>query len=376
MKDALGYYEILQVRPNDDFEEIKHSYRDLAKVWHPDNNHDKDTTDIFQKLSIAYDVLSTPQTRLVYDILSMVYTKDNYPDVDAMVPITNNDDGVDVEVVNLKEVMSWIVGYKQKNKYKVASYKEAIKLNAMVALVNWFAGWWHPKGFFLNSKAIVYNFKNPTSKAETLKIMLHNMIAYAKKTQNLQAVKCAIKARSMVDASGKKLIDEYVSVFNIRTTAPKKWNKLSLKLVQCMFPVVLLVALLGFNNAKIVTDSQLWSIFSKSEHINYYQKVNTGYGQSVDDVVVGKVVSVPLDKSDDSKLYHLTEKTEVMYGPSEKFDIIKTLDAKTTVRLTGYTPDNIWARIMIDNGDSGFVYYKLIKQGIGKEIPFGSSIIE
>lgn len=65
-----------------------------------------------------------------------------------------------------------------------------------------------------------------------------------------------------------------------------------------------------------------------------------------------------------------------MYGPSADFDVIKILPAATTVRLTGYTPDNVWARVMIDNGETGFVYYEDIAQGIGKEIPFGSSIIE
>ena len=65
-----------------------------------------------------------------------------------------------------------------------------------------------------------------------------------------------------------------------------------------------------------------------------------------------------------------------MYGPSDDFDMIKVLDKGTTVRLTGVTPDREWARIMIDNGESGFIHYDTIKQGIGNEIPYGSSIIE
>ena len=64
-----------------------------------------------------------------------------------------------------------------------------------------------------------------------------------------------------------------------------------------------------------------------------------------------------------------------MYGPSEEFDAIKTLKKDTTVRFTGYTPDNVWARVMIDNGELGFVPFSCVEQGIGKEIPFGSKII-
>ena len=376
MKDALGYYKLLQVPTNADFEVIKHSYRDLAKIWHPDNNHEQNATDVFQKLSVAYDVLGTPQSRLIYDLMSMVYNQNNYPDLDAIVPISDGDEGIDVEVVNVREVMSWGIGYKQNNRYIVASYKDAVKLNAKVAIVNWLIGWWHPKGFFLNIKAIAHNFKEPTSQVDTLRIMIHNMIAYAEKSQKSEAVNCGIKARSMVDEYGKKLIDEYLTLLNTQASAPKKWNKAVLKLVQCIVPLILVGGVLITNKTKFVTDSQMWNIFSKSERINYYQKVNTGYGQSVDDVVVGRVVSIPVDKSDNSKLYHMTEESKVMYGPSDNFDIIKVIPEKTTVRLTGYTPDNVWARVMIDNGESGFVYYDTIKQGIGKEIPFGSSITE
>lgn len=72
-------------------------------------------------------------------------------------------------------------------------------------------------------------------------------------------------------------------------------------------------------------------------------------------MLVGKILTIPVDKSDRSKLYHLTSETEVMYGPSDEFDVMKKVPAQTTVRLTGMTPDNVWYRIMIDNGEMGFV---------------------
>lgn len=373
MKDALGYYEILQVSQYTDMEVIKRSYRDLAKAWHPDNNHDENATDIFQKLSIAYDVLGNPQNKLIYDILSLVYTKENYPKIDAMLPYTEDDNGVDVKVVNLKEVVSMFVKCKQGTRYKVTTYNGALKLNAKVALVNWLLGWWHPKGFLLNIKAIADNFNNSTSDEETLKIMLHNMIAYGNKSQNVLAAKCGIKARALLDDEGKKLVDEYVTNLNVRVSPPARWNVLGLKAVQFIMPVILILVLLkvlGFG------DSIIWKIFGESKKINYYQTVNTGYGKSVDDVIVGKVISIPVDKSDEAQLYHLTKEAKVMYGPSEDFDMIKVLEKGATVRLTGFTPDKEWARIMIDNGDSGFINYKIIKQGKGNEIPYGSSIIE
>ena len=372
MKDALGYYEVLQVSTDADFETIKHSYRDLAKAWHPDSNPAENATDIFQKLSRAYDVLGAPQSRLVYDILSLVYNQNNYPDTDAIIPYSEDDEGVDVSVVDLTEVISKINSYKQQQKYKIATFKTALKLNAEVSLINWLAGWWHPKGLFLNIKAIANNFKNPISKHETLKIMLHNMVAYAKKSQYILSAKCAVKAKTMLSDQDKKLVDEFISSFNVRVAAPKKWNETALKLSQCILPFTIFIALFGSGLSEI----KIWNILGKKDNINYYQTVNTGYGQSIDDVVVGRVISIPVNKSDTSQLYHITDVANVMYGPSDEFDIIKSIENGTTVRLTGITPDKRWARVMIDNGETGFVHHDIIKQGIGNEIPYGSAIIE
>ena len=376
MKDALGYYEILQVSTDADLETIKRSYRELAKIWHPDSNHAENATDIFQKLSIAYDVIGNQQNRLVYDILSIVYNQENYPDIDAIVPYLDDDEGVDVCSINLTEIISKLISYKRLHISKVATYKKALKLNAKVSLINWFAGWWHHKGLFLNIKAIADNFKSPVSQSETLKIMLHNMIAYAMKSQHILSVKCAMKAKSMLSEQEKKLIDEYISSFNIKVAPPKKWNEQYLKLSQCIVPLGLVLALIIRIFGADISESEMWKLFEKRGNINYYQTVKTGYGESVDDVVVGKVISIPVNKSDDSQLYHLVEDTKIMYGPSDDFDVMKKISEGTTVRLTGITPDKRWARIMIDNGETGFVHHEIIKQGIGNEIPYESAIIE
>ena len=68
--DPLGYYEILAVNFDAEEKQIKQNYRDLAKKWHPDHNTDPEALDIFQKISVAYDILSDPDKRLVYDLLA------------------------------------------------------------------------------------------------------------------------------------------------------------------------------------------------------------------------------------------------------------------------------------------------------------------
>ena len=59
-----NYYELLQVTKNATEEEIKKSYKLLAKKHHPDKGGDKET---FQKIQEAYDTLSDNEKKQQYD---------------------------------------------------------------------------------------------------------------------------------------------------------------------------------------------------------------------------------------------------------------------------------------------------------------------
>lgn len=62
------YYAILNVTPQATPEEIKKSYRQLAREYHPDKNPDPTSTNKFQDISVAYENLSDPTKRRRYDL--------------------------------------------------------------------------------------------------------------------------------------------------------------------------------------------------------------------------------------------------------------------------------------------------------------------
>lgn len=66
---GVDYYRILGVDKNAKDDELKKAYRKLAMKWHPDKNpnNKKEAEAKFKQISEAYDVLSDPEKRAVYD---------------------------------------------------------------------------------------------------------------------------------------------------------------------------------------------------------------------------------------------------------------------------------------------------------------------
>ena len=61
------YYKILGVAKGASDEQIKKAYRKLALAYHPDKNRTYDAEEKFKEIAEAYEVLSDPERRRVYD---------------------------------------------------------------------------------------------------------------------------------------------------------------------------------------------------------------------------------------------------------------------------------------------------------------------
>lgn len=66
--DSRGYYAILGVSQSTNFQEIKKSYRKLAKKYHPDKNKSPLAEETIKKINEAFEILSDRRKRKQYDL--------------------------------------------------------------------------------------------------------------------------------------------------------------------------------------------------------------------------------------------------------------------------------------------------------------------
>ena len=64
---SKSLYETLEVSENASQDDIKKSYRKLARKYHPDVNKQKEAEEKFKEINAAYEILSDPQKRAQYD---------------------------------------------------------------------------------------------------------------------------------------------------------------------------------------------------------------------------------------------------------------------------------------------------------------------
>ena len=380
-RDSAGYYKVLNLTSNATADEIKQNYRELAKKWHPDYNKSEEAMEIFQKISVAHDILSDDKKRLTYDLACIAHGAENFPDIFSLKVYTNQHGQEDVSVreVDIEEQQGWIIGDKKNKKRLICSEKEAEKEYLKSSVKNWLLGWWTLKGFVENIRIIRSNIKTVGGKKEeNLQLLVHNALAYDQEGKAQKARTCAFLAQAYADADDKNLIDKFIKQLpQTQEISVQPWNENRLKLVQFVFPFMMLILIAGGIIIKR-TDILEGYYLMKGDEIDYYQQVRMQGGSSVDDMVVAKILNINSDLGSTKMLYHVKSgySANVMYGPSDDFDKIMILANEATVRVTGISPDNAWYRIMLDNGDMGFIRTEFLEKGIGAEIPEDSKIFE
>jgi curved DNA-binding protein CbpA len=86
--DPKGYYAILEVSQHATYQEIRRSYRKLARKYHPDRNHSSFSEDMIKKINAAFETLSDREKRHQYDIMDYFNSVDK--DMDYNFSYTSN----------------------------------------------------------------------------------------------------------------------------------------------------------------------------------------------------------------------------------------------------------------------------------------------
>ncbi len=123
MSSKRDYYEVLGVSRSASQEEIKRSYRRLAKELHPDRNKSPDAEQKFKELQEAYEVLSDPKKRKNYDEFGFnsEYTDSNF---------TNFNNGFSSAFggfTDLEDVLGQFFGSSFNSSFKKNSYQKSYR---------------------------------------------------------------------------------------------------------------------------------------------------------------------------------------------------------------------------------------------------------
>ena len=124
----MSLYDILEIKPNATKIEIKKAYIKLAKLYHPDKNINKDSTEKFKTIQSAYEILINDASRLEYQRLDH---KDRYNFNSLFNKILNNNldisefmnYGINISKIDLDYIKNNFINF-----YKNLNIKELLDL--------------------------------------------------------------------------------------------------------------------------------------------------------------------------------------------------------------------------------------------------------
>jgi len=373
--DALGYYAVLEVHPTADGAAIKRQYYDKAKYWHPDHNENPRALEMFQKVSVAYDVLKDEEQRMIYDLLSCVYDEKDFPPLGSLKIYKNQSERDDKALRVLRQ--RTVKGGKVRESKDICNIREAGNMVLSTSINNWLFGWWGKSGYTVNKEAIKFNLRAVSAdNYDSLKLLVHNAIAY-KQENNKEMAWIYAKQAEMMAQNFDYLRQKLISFANNLGFKPEKtvkiprWNSAELVRRQYLFPTVLVLSLL-FGVMLLFVGQGLLN-FQKAENGYYEERVLSGRVVA-SDMVETKIIKEDSDPFSKEHLIHLTADCTIYNGPDPRYSPLTEGKAMQTLRITGYTPDKKWYQVILDNGEMGFVEKIKTKKGEGSPVPFGSHV--
>lgn len=222
-RDPKGYYSVLGVPYTADFSQIKAAYRSRAKDLHPDQNPDANAAAGFGLLNEAYTQLSDPESRALYDTVSLETPRATQ--AAAVEPIVCSRCGqvtAQPRYAIFFTVSSFLIGTIRSPVQAIlcsgCAEKEAYRATA----ITWVTGWWgFPWGPIYSVQAIFTNMMGGKKLADVnSRIMAHQAWYFASRGKMEIAQAVAVEASELartvpLEAGGDQIrsnVDDLVSI--------------------------------------------------------------------------------------------------------------------------------------------------------------------
>ncbi len=365
--DPKGYYKILGVSFDANLKEIKKSYREKAKYWHPDKGMIEDAENKFKLLSEAYENLSDEILRALYDLSSISSINHIQAEIcDKCLNEQNNS-----LYINIKTNIGFVFYQKRKNTEEILCNKCARKKASFANIINVLLGFISifPWDWFYNIKSILTNNSFSDKPADNLGLLTTKACNFYKERDYENAYYCLIEARKYTKNKDIiSLIDRITSDSEYNKNIFAIWNKPLIKLKAILYLIIIFaLSIILYKAPKSPILLEETTLSDKASSISISQEL-----------IRYNVFRYPINVYDKTKLYHVVKnQSKVYYGPSEQDDIIKSLESDITVRITGYIPKSDWVRIMMSDGIMGFTKKTNLKAGLGnKKLPIENKILK
>lgn len=380
MSDALDYYAVLKVDPTADAALIKRQYYEYAKFWHPDHNEAPNALEMFQKVSVAYDILKDEKLRNWYDMLSLVYRATDFPSLGSLKIYKNQNEEDDKALRVLKQriVTTDFKTCHVAERKDVCNFKEAAGLVFKTSLNNWLKGWWAPRAFGQNIAALKYNYAAvAAADTENLQLLIHNAVAYEQENNSEMAWIYGKQALMLAptDSVASYVLTAFITRLDFhpqKTVILPSWQVKELRFRQWLFPLVLLMIVLNLITFAVIKGGLI--DFGRQTQ-SYYEEREFMSGELMPyDMIDSHIMKLTSDSRSTEYLYHITRECTIYYGPDPRYDAMQQGQIGQTVRLVGYTANKAWYKIMLDNGEMGFIHKSHISKGMGNPVPEGSKV--
>lgn len=156
----IDYYEVLGVPHDASFDEIKKTYRDLMKVYHPDVNPNVDYNYV-ASINKAYEVLSDEEKRKEYDLKIQDVKKEDFVNPDDLSEMFKNNMRGKAKRQILKDILDKEIGHIN----ELLERKNQFILDAILNK-------YEPKEYYETAKKVILEFEQETKKFQELKIKL------------------------------------------------------------------------------------------------------------------------------------------------------------------------------------------------------------